>query len=233
MKGRRATQAVAAAVAFLALASAAGAAGFDCAKARTEDDRAICADPELSRLDDEMTAAYRKLWDTRIRYEVAAVQSAFRANQKEWLGQRARCGATTNCLRDSYRARNAWLAHPLQAYTGRYENARLRLYLTLDRDLVPTLRLFLGATGEDLVLMEKSARFVPADKADGEDRVAASVQFAGAHRKLGDTCRELHLDFGIQDKPSLAFNDGCAFIPKPPDTIVLKQRSFNFSAPVR
>jgi len=217
----------------LALGTTAGAAGFDCAKARAEDERAICANAELSKLDDEMTAAYRKLWDTRLRYEAPAVQSALRANQKDWIGQRARCGSAASCLRDSYKARNAWLAHPLQTYTGRYENSRLRLYITLDRDLVPTVRLFLGATGENLVLMEKSARFVPADKADGEDRVAVTAEFTGAHRKWADTCRELQIDFGVQDKPSLAFNNGCAFIPRPPETISLRQRSFTFSEPAR
>jgi hypothetical protein len=161
------------------------------------------------------------------------VQSAFRANQKEWIGQRARCGGTTACLRDAYRARNAWLAHPLQAYTGHYENARLRLYITLDRDLVPTVRLYRGATGEDLVLMERSARFVPADKADGEDRVAVTVQFSNPHRQWSDSCREMQVDFGIQDKPSVAFNDGCKFIAKPPETVALKRRAFNYSEPVR
>ena len=217
----------------LCVCTIAGAASFDCAKARSEDERAICANPELSKLDDEMTAAYRKLWDTRMRYEAPAAQTAFRANQKEWIGQRARCGAIANCLRDSYRARTAWLAHPLQAYTGHYENARYRIYVTLDRDLAPAVRLFRGATGEDLVLTEKSARFVPADKADGEDRIAVTVLFSGPYRQWADSCREMHLDFGAQDKPSLAFNDGCKFVAKSPETVILKQRSFYYSEPAR
>ena len=214
-------------------AGAAGAAGFDCAKARAEDERAICADPELSKLDDEMSAAYKKLWDRYIKLEPPAVQSAFRANQKEWIGQRARCGATANCLRDSYKTRIAWLAHPLQLYTGRYASKNLRLFITLDRDLAPVIRLFRGMTGEDLVLMEKSARFVSADKADGEDRIAVTVQFTSPHRQWADACRELQVDFGQQDKPAIGFNDGCRFFAKPPEIVTLKQRNFTYSEPVR
>jgi uncharacterized protein YecT (DUF1311 family) len=217
----------------LVLAGAANAAGFDCAKARAEDERAICANPELSKLDDEMTAAYRKLWDATIRYETPAVQAAFRKNQQGWIGYRDRCGGTIGCLRETYKARIAWLAHPLQAYTGHYENPRYRLYITVDRDLKPVVRLFRGTTGEDLAIMEKTARFVPADKADGEDRLALSVQFTGGHGKWADSCRELQIDFGQQLKPSMAFNDGCGFFAKPPEIIALKQRSFTFSDPVR
>lgn len=36
------------------------AAGFNCAKASTAVEKAICADPELSRLDDQLTANYKK-----------------------------------------------------------------------------------------------------------------------------------------------------------------------------
>ena len=37
------------------------AASFDCAKASTEIEHAICNNPELSRLDEEMAAAYRSI----------------------------------------------------------------------------------------------------------------------------------------------------------------------------
>jgi len=175
----------------LALACDAGAASFDCKKARSEEERAICANPELSKLDDEMGAAYRKLWDGAIKYEDAKAQAAFRANQKRWIEWRARCGATVACLRDAYRDRIAWLAHPLQRYTGRYENAEYCLYLTIDRDLVPTLRMFRGAKGEDL---ERIARQM------GRDLPRTPARFRGpgqAHACLQSGlrhCREAARD---------------------------------------
>lgn len=54
----------------LALASGpAAAASFDCGKARTKVEKLICADPQLSRQDSEMAAAYgeaQKVWDGKI-----------------------------------------------------------------------------------------------------------------------------------------------------------------------
>ena len=222
------------AAALLAAAGAARGASFDCAKARGEDERAVCANPELSKLDEQMAAAHKKLWDKTLKYEAPPVQAAFRRNQQGWIAWRDRCGGTVGCLRDAYKDRIAWLAHPLQAYTGRYESAGYRLYITVDRDLKPIIRLFRGRTGEDLAIMEKSARFVPADKADGEDRIAVTVQFsAGYAAKWADSCRELQIDFGQQDKPAMGFNDGCSFFAKPPEIVALKQRNFAYTDPVR
>ena len=221
------------AAALLASAATSGAAGFDCGKARTEDERAVCASTELSRLDDEMTAAYRKLWDSAIKYEEPKVQAAFRANQKDWIGLRSRCGDAANCLRDAYRDRIAWLAHPAQRYTGRYESGGYRLFITLDRELELIVRLFRGKTGEDLVLMEKTARFVPAAKAEGEDRIALTVTFTSPYAKWTSDCREMTVDFGAQLEPAIAFNEGCSLFAATPEVVTLKQRSFTYTAPVR
>ena len=214
-------------------AGAAQAAGFDCRKARAEDEVAICRDAELSKLDDEMTAAFKKLFDTRVRYEPMSVQVALRDNQKVWLRQRERCGATVDCLRERYRERTAWLSHPLQAYTGSYENERYRLFITMDRNLKPTVRLFRGLEGENLLLMENPARFVPAKEADGEDRVAVTVQFTATHRRWADACKELQIDFGHQDKPAMGFTGKCKLFARPPEVIPLKMRTFTYSDPVR
>lgn len=180
-----------------------------------------------------MTAAYRKLWDSAIKYEEPKAQAAFRANQKDWIALRARCGNAVTCLRDTYRERVAWLAHPLQRYTGRYESRGYRLYITLDRELEMIIRLFRGTTGEDLVLMEKTARFIPAAKAEGEDRIALTANFLSPYAKWSASCREMMVDFGAQLEPTMVFNDGCKFFATTPEVVTLKQRTFTYTPPVR
>lgn len=57
------------------------AAGFDCGKARTPVERAICDDPQLSALDDQMAQAYR---DALGRLGEASAP-ILRAGQRDWL----------------------------------------------------------------------------------------------------------------------------------------------------
>jgi uncharacterized protein len=65
----------------LLLASPAFGASFDCARAATPREKAICTSPRLSHLDDQLAAAYRRL--------VATVPSNLRAmvrkNERGWL----------------------------------------------------------------------------------------------------------------------------------------------------
>jgi uncharacterized protein YecT (DUF1311 family) len=68
----------------IAFALPAGAASFDCAKARTKVEKLICADPQLSRQDSELAAAYAealKVWDGRIAAYV-------KMTQRGWVGSR-------------------------------------------------------------------------------------------------------------------------------------------------
>ena len=84
-------------------AGAAQAASFDCAKARTAPEKQICADKELSRLDDELALAYRD----------ALALTPTRANlvqeQREWLQERdgrwSETPPTRQDIEDSYRFR--------------------------------------------------------------------------------------------------------------------------------
>jgi len=69
----------------LALASPAAAASFDCGKARTKVEKLICADPQLSRQDSDVAAAYaeaQKVWDGRI-------ASYVKMSQRSWVGARS------------------------------------------------------------------------------------------------------------------------------------------------
>lgn len=74
------------------------AASFDCGKASTPTEHAICDYPELSALDDLMGRAYRMAkksadWMT---------PQELKSSQKAWMQQRNHCGDNFACLRSSY-----------------------------------------------------------------------------------------------------------------------------------
>ena len=82
----------------LLLVSLAGhAAGFDCAKATSVTEKAICADKELSALDSELAFVWQKISG----FDPAAMKSS----QLQWLKLRDACGADASCLRSRYNER--------------------------------------------------------------------------------------------------------------------------------
>ncbi len=62
--------------------AAAHAASFDCAKAHTPQEKAICASPELSKADDGMAAAYKAAVAAAAPVEMSDL---VRTDQREWL----------------------------------------------------------------------------------------------------------------------------------------------------
>lgn len=90
----------------LAMAASGQAASFDCAKATTKVEKAICADDGLSSLDDEMAAAYKLALK---KGNASKIKSA----QKDWLQERNSCasddsGAYANmqeCIKEQYNYR--------------------------------------------------------------------------------------------------------------------------------
>lgn len=87
----------------LAMMTAAQAASFDCRKAATKVEKAICADDELSSLDEEMAATYQLALKK-------GKASDVKAEQREWLKERNSCdgeGATgydsmDDCIKQQY-----------------------------------------------------------------------------------------------------------------------------------
>ena len=71
---------------------------FDCAKAGTATEKAICSDVTLARLDRKVAAAYQ--W--KLRYADEAEAKAVRADQRAWLEFRDTCGSSMLCLTASY-----------------------------------------------------------------------------------------------------------------------------------
>jgi uncharacterized protein YecT (DUF1311 family) len=111
-------------------ASPAAAASFDCAKARTKVEKLICADPQLSRQDSELAAAYgeaQKAWDGKIAAYV-------KMTQRGWVGSRTLlppgqdmggvyCNdddSRLSCLRDIHAERIAVLKSPGFRLSGIY-----------------------------------------------------------------------------------------------------------------
>jgi len=81
------------------------AASFDCAKARTKVEHIICENPEISKLDKELSTAYKAaLQDER---QVDSVRQA----QKRWLKERNNC-RDAGCVKNAYELRMGQLAAP-------------------------------------------------------------------------------------------------------------------------
>lgn len=106
----------------LAAAPAATAASFDCAKAGTPTEKAICKDPAVSKLDEQVAVAFKAAqglwsagnWSTFIRNE-----------QREWLKDRnGICKADVACLKQDYERRLTFLTHPSLKWMGRYVAGR-------------------------------------------------------------------------------------------------------------
>jgi uncharacterized protein YecT (DUF1311 family) len=70
---------------------------FNCAKAGTLVEKAICSDAELAELDRDMAEDYKCL--------LKLEGDDLKAEQKEWLKKRDKCNSDVNCLKSSYRER--------------------------------------------------------------------------------------------------------------------------------
>lgn len=86
-------------------AGAAAAPSFDCARASTPTEHAICGAPALAALDRALADAYRAARTGAGEAERARI----RAEQIAWLGRRDACGADAACLEARMAARLAAL----------------------------------------------------------------------------------------------------------------------------
>ncbi|MDD1611201.1 MAG: lysozyme inhibitor LprI family protein [Methylococcaceae bacterium] len=83
-------------------ASTAQAVSFDCQKAKTFIEKAICQNPDLSELDDELGSQYQMALTNNKKPEV------FKKQQLTWLKQRDTC-QTVDCVKKAYKQRIATL----------------------------------------------------------------------------------------------------------------------------
>ena len=109
---------IALALVAMAMATQAEAASFDCNRARTPDEKAVCKNPDLSELDFEMAA----LWYSYNRFPFLMGASGVRRDEaQQFLANRRQCGASVACLRRVYQARikalKAGIRWGMQNYT--------------------------------------------------------------------------------------------------------------------
>lgn len=83
---------------WLVLCFTAQAASFDCGKAGTKLEKLICGDAELSKLDEELNAAYKAALQDQTQAE------AIKQAQKQWLKKRNDC-SDADCVKAAYQIR--------------------------------------------------------------------------------------------------------------------------------
>ncbi len=95
-----------AAVLNMSLAGAAPAASFDCAKAKSKIEKAICTDQELSSLDEFLGRYYAGALET-----AKDAAACVKADQKAWVKNvRDACGPKSTCLTPAYLERLSTLS---------------------------------------------------------------------------------------------------------------------------
>ena len=102
---------------------------FDCRKAASSTEKAICGSAELSALDSLMAAAWRRSTQIFAGPEAEAMIVPLRNEQREWLGRRNACGSNVSCLRLTYQQRTAVLefrpfpeAAPVDRFVGIFDH---------------------------------------------------------------------------------------------------------------
>ncbi|RUQ31881.1 MAG: DUF1311 domain-containing protein [Candidatus Competibacteraceae bacterium] len=87
------------------LPMAAQTASYDCTRATTAAEIAVCDNPSLNRMDEDLAVQYRALLNESPPPRAAAL----RDDQRSWLVARNSCGADVRCLRARYEERIARL----------------------------------------------------------------------------------------------------------------------------
>lgn len=101
----------------LAVTFSAEAASFNCAKAKTADEIAICKTQILSDLDTQMATLYG------VRMQIPMLMGAKGAAQDEqraFLAARGACGGSVACIEQAYLNRIAVLSQAIQAAMADY-----------------------------------------------------------------------------------------------------------------
>jgi uncharacterized protein len=111
----------AAMVAVAAPAAAEPTASFDCTKARTATEQAICKDDSLAWLDLQLNRLYG---DVR-QLQSEGARPALRDEQRDWVARRDACGGTDECITRLYWQRVQSLARRIgsRGLTGQFSYA--------------------------------------------------------------------------------------------------------------
>jgi len=85
------------------------AASFDCEKATTKVEKMICADPELSKLDEDLSVVYSKA------LKESSDPTILKLQQRGWLKERNQCN-DLSCLGGSYKSRLVELSQVVPSF---------------------------------------------------------------------------------------------------------------------
>ena len=105
---RLAAAAFAVAASLFLLPQSTDAQSFNCGKARTADEIAICHDPWLGDLDEEMSDIFYSLMNELVRADPSGYrhqQAQLRSEQKDWLRRRGWCRSDVHCIGNAYTKR--------------------------------------------------------------------------------------------------------------------------------
>jgi len=86
-------------------------ASFNCNKAGTPTEKAICADAQLSKIDEEMAELYKKGLEI-------LDNDLFKKDQKSWIKDRDKCSGNMQCLKFAYQNRIREINDELQTAYG-------------------------------------------------------------------------------------------------------------------
>jgi uncharacterized protein YecT (DUF1311 family) len=164
---------------------------FDCAKAATATEHAICASDLLSALDREMADAYRA---ARAGVGAGAKQQ-IREEQITWIGQRNACGGDAGCLEARMRHRIAALRGetPAHASTGGLTGV------------------YCARGGNDMILVEDFGNAIEFDflSVQGGDHFCAAGRLRAVKSGSGYTARQHGCSFRIVPQAGqLVFSSG-------------------------
>jgi uncharacterized protein len=135
----------------LVLVPSARAASFDCAKASSFVEKAICSDKQLSGMDDQLARLYKTA-------RGAASNAALEAEQKAWLSSRDQC-TDAACLKKAYADRIAALSGPAAVPSAAGQQTAGKIKFSINA----TYGQNTGEVSGDVPLTGDSAKYVDRD----------------------------------------------------------------------
>jgi len=99
-------------VLYLVASNLSFAASFDCAKAGTSIEKMICSNESVSKLDDELSKAYK------IGIERTPEKKIYQSSQNIWLKYNRNICASAECLIDAYKERLKYLTRYIEIETS-------------------------------------------------------------------------------------------------------------------
>lgn len=111
----------------LALPLSAQAASFDCGKAQRKIEHLICDNPEISKLDDELSVAYKSTLQDQVQVD------SIKQTQKQWLKVRNGCDDAA-CVKRAYETRLTSLAVLHVSLADVSESAKQKIMLPAQGD---------------------------------------------------------------------------------------------------